>query len=120
MQEPADVSIPFPPPPSPLRKFTFSLNARRACPGSCALAALPFLRRCFFIAQSYVLVKKWSEALVLYGRVLKYAGEVSADAGAFRSSLKVGPGVPPGQHGTAGSGPEEHQVREAKPFLRMR
>uniref|UniRef100_A0A671YHR0 Signal recognition particle subunit SRP68 n=1 Tax=Sparus aurata TaxID=8175 RepID=A0A671YHR0_SPAAU len=32
--------------------------------------------RCFFIAQSYVLVKKWSEALVLYERVLKYAKEV--------------------------------------------
>ncbi|KAA8595020.1 hypothetical protein FQN60_012155 [Etheostoma spectabile] len=31
--------------------------------------------RCFFIAQSYVLVKKWSEALVLYERVLKYAKE---------------------------------------------
>ncbi|XP_068177425.1 signal recognition particle subunit SRP68 [Antennarius striatus] len=36
--------------------------------------------RCFFIAQSYVLVKKWSEALVLYERVLKYAKEVQSDA----------------------------------------
>uniref|UniRef100_A0A9L0TKD1 Signal recognition particle subunit SRP68 n=2 Tax=Equus TaxID=9789 RepID=A0A9L0TKD1_HORSE len=44
--------------------------------------------RCFFIAQSYVLVKKWSEALVLYDRVLKYANEVSSDAGPFRNSLK--------------------------------
>ncbi|ELW68297.1 Signal recognition particle 68 kDa protein [Tupaia chinensis] len=44
--------------------------------------------RCFFIAQSYVLVKKWSEALVLYDRVLKYANEVSSDAGASRNSLK--------------------------------
>ncbi|XP_047222719.1 signal recognition particle subunit SRP68 isoform X2 [Girardinichthys multiradiatus] len=34
--------------------------------------------RCFFIAQSYVLVKKWSEALVLYERVLKYAKEVQS------------------------------------------
>ncbi|KAG8519383.1 Signal recognition particle subunit SRP68 [Galemys pyrenaicus] len=49
--------------------------------------------RCFFIAQSYVLVKKWSEALVLYDRVLKYADEVSADAGAFKSSLKDLPDV---------------------------
>lgn len=46
--------------------------------------------RCFFIAQSYVLVKKWSEALVLYERVLKYAGEVQSGAGAFTNSLKVG------------------------------
>ncbi|XP_039595538.1 signal recognition particle subunit SRP68 [Polypterus senegalus] len=36
--------------------------------------------RCFFIAQSYVMVKKWSEALVLYERVLKYAQEVQASA----------------------------------------
>ncbi|XP_007958049.1 signal recognition particle subunit SRP68 [Orycteropus afer afer] len=49
--------------------------------------------RCFFIAQSYVLVKKWSEALVLYDRVLKYASEVSSDAGAFRNSLKDLPDV---------------------------
>ncbi|XP_022379023.1 signal recognition particle subunit SRP68 isoform X2 [Enhydra lutris kenyoni] len=49
--------------------------------------------RCFFIAQSYVLVKKWSEALVLYDRVLKYANEVNCDAGAFRNSLKDLPDV---------------------------
>ncbi|XP_004394369.1 PREDICTED: signal recognition particle subunit SRP68 isoform X2 [Odobenus rosmarus divergens] len=49
--------------------------------------------RCFFIAQSYVLVKKWSEALVLYDRVLKYANEVNSDAGAFRNSLKDLPDV---------------------------
>ncbi|ERE69110.1 signal recognition particle protein [Cricetulus griseus] len=49
--------------------------------------------RCFFIAQSYVLVKKWSEALVLYDRVLKYADEVSADGGAFKNSLKDLPDV---------------------------
>ncbi|EQB77241.1 signal recognition particle protein [Camelus ferus] len=49
--------------------------------------------RCFFIAQSYVLVRKWSEALVLYDRVLKYANEVTADAGAFRNSLKDLPDV---------------------------
>lgn len=36
-----------------------------------------------------MLVKKWSEALVLYDRVLKYANEVSSDAGAFKNSLKV-------------------------------
>uniref|UniRef100_A0A8C6J1Q4 Signal recognition particle subunit SRP68 n=1 Tax=Melopsittacus undulatus TaxID=13146 RepID=A0A8C6J1Q4_MELUD len=46
--------------------------------------------RCFFIAQSYVLVKKWSEALVLYERVLKYAREVQSGAGAYTNSLKVG------------------------------
>uniref|UniRef100_A0A669PVI3 Signal recognition particle subunit SRP68 n=1 Tax=Phasianus colchicus TaxID=9054 RepID=A0A669PVI3_PHACC len=49
--------------------------------------------RCFFIAQSYVLVKKWSEALVLYERVLKYAGEVQSGAGAFTNSLKELPDV---------------------------
>lgn len=45
--------------------------------------------RCFFIAQSYVLVKKWSEALVLYDRVLKYAKEVQAQAGNKKSNFKV-------------------------------
>ncbi|OXB81140.1 UNVERIFIED_CONTAM: hypothetical protein H355_005070 [Colinus virginianus] len=49
--------------------------------------------RCFFIAQSYVLVKKWSEALVLYERVLKYAGQVQSGAGAFTNSLKELPDV---------------------------
>ncbi|KAK2528551.1 Srp68 [Columba guinea] len=49
--------------------------------------------RCFFIAQSYVLVKKWSEALVLYERVLKYACEVQAGAGAHKNSLKELPDV---------------------------
>lgn len=60
--------------------------------GNCCSRILwlfPFHARCFFIAQSYVLVKKWSEALVLYDRVLKYANEVNSDAGAFRNSLKV-------------------------------
>jgi signal recognition particle subunit SRP68 len=36
-----------------------------------------------------VLVKKWSEALVLYDRVLKYANEVSSHGGASKNSLKV-------------------------------
>ncbi|XP_068769386.1 signal recognition particle subunit SRP68 [Struthio camelus] len=49
--------------------------------------------RCFFIAQSYVLVKKWSEALVLYERVLKYASEVQSEAGAYKNSLKELPDV---------------------------
>uniref|UniRef100_A0A8B9FD46 Signal recognition particle subunit SRP68 n=1 Tax=Amazona collaria TaxID=241587 RepID=A0A8B9FD46_9PSIT len=49
--------------------------------------------RCFFIAQSYVLVKKWSEALVLYERVLKYAREVRSGAGAYMNSLKELPDV---------------------------
>uniref|UniRef100_A0A8B9PW25 Signal recognition particle subunit SRP68 n=1 Tax=Apteryx owenii TaxID=8824 RepID=A0A8B9PW25_APTOW len=49
--------------------------------------------RCFFIAQSYVLVKKWSEALVLYERVLKYANEVQSEAGAYKNSLKELPDV---------------------------
>lgn len=48
------------------------------------------LLRCFFIAQSYVLVKKWSEALVLYERVLKYAKEVQSKAKNLNNSLKVG------------------------------
>ncbi|MGH0168132.1 UNVERIFIED_CONTAM: hypothetical protein FKN15_062701, partial [Acipenser sinensis] len=49
--------------------------------------------RCFFIAQSYVLVKKWSEALVLYQRVLKYAKEVQVQAKSCNSSLKDLPDV---------------------------
>ncbi|XP_074080626.1 signal recognition particle subunit SRP68 [Macrotis lagotis] len=49
--------------------------------------------RCFFIAQSYVLVKKWSEALVLYDRVLKYANEVQSQAGSSQNSLKELPDV---------------------------
>ncbi|XP_069386482.1 signal recognition particle subunit SRP68 [Paralichthys olivaceus] len=49
--------------------------------------------RCFFIAQSYVLVKKWSEALVLYERVLKYAKEVQAKAKNLNNSLKDLPDV---------------------------
>ncbi|XP_015269976.1 PREDICTED: signal recognition particle subunit SRP68 isoform X2 [Gekko japonicus] len=49
--------------------------------------------RCFFIAQSYVLVKKWSEALVLYDRVLKYANEVEAQAGIYKNNLKELPDV---------------------------
>ncbi|KAM8947064.1 signal recognition particle subunit SRP68 [Pelodytes ibericus] len=49
--------------------------------------------RCFFIAQSYVLVKKWSEALVLYDRVLKYAKEVKSKAGAAKESLKELPDI---------------------------
>uniref|UniRef100_A0AAQ5XJ77 Signal recognition particle subunit SRP68 n=1 Tax=Amphiprion ocellaris TaxID=80972 RepID=A0AAQ5XJ77_AMPOC len=49
--------------------------------------------RCFFIAQSYVLVKKWSEALVLYERVLKYAKEVQSKAKSFNNSLKDLPDV---------------------------
>ncbi|XP_063574493.1 signal recognition particle subunit SRP68-like isoform X2 [Pongo abelii] len=44
--------------------------------------------RCFFIAQSYALVKKWSEALVLHDSILKYADEVNSDAGTFKNSLK--------------------------------
>lgn len=66
--------------------------------GDCRLRTLwpfSFRVRCFFIAQSYVLVKKWSEALVLYDRVLKYADEVNSDAGAFKNSLKVSPRPPP-------------------------
>lgn len=49
--------------------------------------------RCFFIAQSYVLVKKWSEALVLYERVLKYAREVQSKAKNISNSLKDLPDV---------------------------
>uniref|UniRef100_A0A8C5GXR6 Signal recognition particle subunit SRP68 n=1 Tax=Gouania willdenowi TaxID=441366 RepID=A0A8C5GXR6_GOUWI len=49
--------------------------------------------RCFFIAQSYVLVKKWSEALVLYERVLKYAKEVQSKAKNLNNSLKDLPDV---------------------------
>ncbi|XP_034394173.1 signal recognition particle subunit SRP68 [Cyclopterus lumpus] len=49
--------------------------------------------RCFFIAQSYVLVKKWSEALVLYERVLKYAKEVQSKTKNLKNSLKDLPDV---------------------------
>lgn len=49
--------------------------------------------RCFFIAQSYVLVKKWSEALVLYERVLKYAREVQSKAKSLNNSLQDLPDV---------------------------
>ncbi|XP_068583064.1 signal recognition particle subunit SRP68 [Cebidichthys violaceus] len=49
--------------------------------------------RCFFIAQSYVLVKKWSEALVLYERVLKYAKEVQSKTKSLNNSLKDLPDV---------------------------
>ncbi|XP_076027255.1 signal recognition particle subunit SRP68 [Genypterus blacodes] len=50
--------------------------------------------RCFFIAQSYVVVKKWSEALVLYERVLKYAREVVSKAKSLNNtSLKDLPDV---------------------------
>ncbi|XP_047222717.1 signal recognition particle subunit SRP68 isoform X1 [Girardinichthys multiradiatus] len=49
--------------------------------------------RCFFIAQSYVLVKKWSEALVLYERVLKYAKEVQSKVKSFKNNLKDLPDV---------------------------
>lgn len=48
-----------------------------------------FSSRCFFIAQSYVLVKKWSEALVLYERVLKYAKEVQSKAKSLNNSFGV-------------------------------
>ncbi|TNN69511.1 Signal recognition particle subunit SRP68 [Liparis tanakae] len=49
--------------------------------------------RCFFIAQSYVLVKKWSEALVLYERVLKYAKEVQSKTKNLKNSLEDLPDV---------------------------
>ncbi|XP_035258808.1 signal recognition particle subunit SRP68 [Anguilla rostrata] len=49
--------------------------------------------RCFFIAQSYVLVKKWSEALVLYERVLKYAREVQSKAKSLNNRLQDLPDV---------------------------
>ncbi|XP_049577674.1 signal recognition particle subunit SRP68 [Syngnathus scovelli] len=49
--------------------------------------------RCFYIAQSYVLVKKWSEALVLYERVLKYAKEVQSKTKGMNNSLKDLPDV---------------------------
>lgn len=53
------------------------------------LCPVSYSCRCFFIAQSYVVVKKWSEALVLYERVLKYAREVQSKAKNLNNSLKV-------------------------------
>lgn len=67
-----------------------------------------------------MLVKKWSEALVLCDRVLKYADEVSAEAGAFRSSLKVGPAPVPGrpaQPWEPPAWPEEGQVPRGEAIL---
>ncbi|XP_078257261.1 signal recognition particle subunit SRP68 [Rhinoraja longicauda] len=49
--------------------------------------------RCFFIAQSYVLVKKWSEALVLYERVLKYTSEAQTQTAKLTSILQDLPDV---------------------------
>ncbi|GCB80268.1 hypothetical protein scyTo_0016144 [Scyliorhinus torazame] len=49
--------------------------------------------RCFFIAQSYVLVKKWSEALVLYERVLKYTSEAQTQTTKFTNHLQDLPDV---------------------------
>lgn len=45
-----------------------------------------------------MLVKKWSEALVLYERVLKYAKEVQSKAKSLNNRFKVG------QTGEAGQG----------------
>ncbi|XP_033833653.1 signal recognition particle subunit SRP68 isoform X2 [Periophthalmus magnuspinnatus] len=66
--------------------------------------------RCFFIAQSYVLVKKWSEALVLYERVLKYAKEVQSKAKGFNNSLKDLPDV---QELIAGVSAEKYSLQAA-------
>lgn len=49
--------------------------------------------RCFFIAQSYVLVKKWSEALVLYERVLKYTSEAQTQTAKLTIILQDLPDV---------------------------
>ncbi|TSK62591.1 Signal recognition particle subunit SRP68 [Bagarius yarrelli] len=53
----------------------------------------PIYTMCFFIAQSYVVVKKWSEALVLYERVLKYAKEVQSKSKNLKNNLKDLPDV---------------------------
>ncbi|KAH0629516.1 hypothetical protein JD844_011621 [Phrynosoma platyrhinos] len=70
--------------------------------------------RCFFIAQSYVLVKKWSEALVLYDRVLKYASEVQAQAGTYKNNLKYSCDLPDADdsHETE----SQSQVKDGKPL----
>ncbi|MBN3299088.1 SRP68 protein, partial [Amia calva] len=86
--------------------------------------------RCFFIAQSYVLVKKWSEALVLYERVLKYAGEtlnlpppflqdlpdvqeLISEVNAEKYSLQAAAIL---DTGDAAETPSPSQVRETKPL----
>uniref|UniRef100_A0A8C3GCQ6 Signal recognition particle subunit SRP68 n=1 Tax=Cyclopterus lumpus TaxID=8103 RepID=A0A8C3GCQ6_CYCLU len=69
--------------------------------------------RCFFIAQSYVLVKKWSEALVLYERVLKYAKEVQSKTKNLKNSLKDLPDV---QELIAEVNAEKYSLQAANPF----
>uniref|UniRef100_A0AAY4A8Q3 Signal recognition particle subunit SRP68 n=1 Tax=Denticeps clupeoides TaxID=299321 RepID=A0AAY4A8Q3_9TELE len=65
----------------------------RPTPPHVSSSRVPHVTLCFFIAQSYVLVKKWSEALVLYERVLKYAREVQSKAKNLNNSLKDLPDV---------------------------
>lgn len=60
-----------------------------------------------------MLVKKWSEALVLYERVLKYAKEVQSKAKNLNNSLKVGGRAE--RAFRAGEGPEPSTLLFAGP-----
>uniref|UniRef100_UPI00358E9AD2 signal recognition particle subunit SRP68-like isoform X1 n=1 Tax=Myxine glutinosa TaxID=7769 RepID=UPI00358E9AD2 len=45
--------------------------------------------RCYFLAQSFVTMKKWGEALALYERALKYVGEADGCHGKGENHLEV-------------------------------
>lgn len=49
-----------------------------------------------------MLVKKWSEALLLYERVLKYAKEVQSKARSLNHSLRLSLEVSGGSEGSGG------------------
>uniref|UniRef100_A0AAY4A5B0 Signal recognition particle subunit SRP68 n=1 Tax=Denticeps clupeoides TaxID=299321 RepID=A0AAY4A5B0_9TELE len=94
-REQARPTTPGPDPPSLAELSTLQgMEEDRTFQKEMALKILVYKAyRCFFIAQSYVLVKKWSEALVLYERVLKYAREVQSKAKNLNNSLKDLPDV---------------------------
>uniref|UniRef100_A0A672L9J9 Signal recognition particle subunit SRP68 n=1 Tax=Sinocyclocheilus grahami TaxID=75366 RepID=A0A672L9J9_SINGR len=76
-----------------IRLYDIILQGCNCSHGLVRIVVLGSLFLCFYIAQSYVLVKKWSEALVLYERVLKYTREVQSKAKSFNNSLKDLPDV---------------------------
>uniref|UniRef100_A0A3Q3KRE2 Signal recognition particle subunit SRP68 n=1 Tax=Monopterus albus TaxID=43700 RepID=A0A3Q3KRE2_MONAL len=78
-----------------------------------SLKTLVYKAYCFFIAQSYVLVKKWSEALVLYERVLKYAKEVQSKAKSLHNSLKFLQDLPDIQELIAKVNAEKYSLQAA-------
>lgn len=63
-------------------------SIKRACNATLVeiLEILIFFR-CFYIAQSYQLLKKWIEALCLYDLVIKYASEAREKLKASNNAL---------------------------------